>query len=392
MRIEVLFGRWSLSFRGSLDFESLWQDPRGLTGSELGCVRIAEWLATLGHDVTLHTVSAQVGKEFGGLKIRSIDDPIEPCDAVISINEPDLLRAAPAGAFRVCAFWINDVSFAKVGFDEHVDLFCSPSSPHLGQMLSNPAWHRVEVGPEHPNGKETYSPDPTKWTVVPLGCDPERFAHQPAKIPGRVVHCSSPDRGLHWVLQEWPAIRRAVPHASLHIFYRLDPWIHGFDQTPYFPPIEPLRARANYVQECLARFREHGGMGVTVRDSVSRETIEREMAQSQVLAHACDTTTWSEGFSCTLLEGCAARACPITTDCDALGRVYGDVLPLTPRLVGQDGLGEWVPTWRNNVIRALTDESWRESVNDKAEAFARELTWKRTTERILEEIERRRGK
>lgn len=400
MRVEVLFGHWSLSFRKTMDFASLWTDPRGLTGSEHGAVRIAAELAALGHDVTLRTVSND--KEWGGFKIASIDQPIEPCDAVISINEPDLLRGAPAGAFRVCAFWLNDVSFCRSGFDEHVDLFCSPSAPHLEQMMTNERWHRVEVLREYPEGKSKYAPDPAKWVVVPLGCDPERFdLNKPVyptepdilweKIPARVVHCSSPDRGLHWLLQEWPAIRRSVPNATLHIFYRLEPWLRGFDQTPWFPPIEGLRARANYVEECLRRFRDLGGMGVTLRDSVSRETIEREMAQAEVLAYPCNTTVWSEGFSCTLLEACAARACPITTDCDALGGIYGGVLPLTNILTGQDAAGEWVPVWSRNVIRALTDADWRESVNAKARTFAEGLTWKRTAERILEEIERRKA-
>ena len=380
MKIEVLFGRWSLSFRGSLDFASLWTDPRGLTGSELGCVRIAAELAAAGHDVTIRTVSSD--REWGGCQIASIDDPIGPCDAVVSINEPDLLRAAPQGALRVTCFWLNDVSFCKAGFHEHVDLFCSPSAPHLEQIMTNPAWRRVEVSPERPEGREQYEPAPAKWCVVPLGCDPERFTgHE--KIPGRVVHCSSPDRGFHWLAREWPAIKRAVPHATLHVFYRFDPWLRGFDKTPYFPAIEPLRQRANYAEECLKRFAERGGLGVTLRDSVSRETIEREMAQAECLAFPCDTTTWSEGFSCTVLEGCAARACPIITDCDALAGVYGAALPIVYRG------GDWQATFRERVIRALTDETWRDAVNDRAEAFASELTWRRTAERLLEEIERR---
>lgn len=419
MKISLLFGHWSLSFRKSLDFSGLWQDPRGLTGSELGCIRIAEWLSSLGHDVTLRTVSAQAGQDYNGLKIRSIDEPIEPCDAVVSINEPDLLRGAPEGAFRVCAFWLNDVSFCKSGFYSHVDLFCSPSAPHLEQIMTNQAWRRVEVTPEFPNGREQYTPDPAKWCVVPLGCDPERILGEPCawsgftdeppydeddptyeslwwdpragngkgptigKIEGRVVHCSSPDRGLHWLLQEWPAIKRAVPHATLHVFYRLEPWLRGFDQTPFFPPIEPLRARANYVEECLRRFREMGGLGVTLRDSVSRETIEREMAQAECLAFPCDTTTWSEGFSCATLEGCAARACPVITDCDALAGVYGGALPVVYRV------GDWQARFRDQVICALTDSAYREEVNAKAHAFALEHTWKRTAERILEEIGKR---
>ena len=210
----------------------------------------------------------------------------------------------------------------------------------------------------------------------------ERSRVTHAKIPHRVAHCSSPDRGLHHLLGAWPEIRRAVPDATLHVFYRLAPWIRGFDQTPYFPPIEPLRKRANYVEECLRRFHERGGMGVTLRDSVSRETIEREMAQAEVLAYPCDTTTWSEGFSCTVLEACAARACPVISDCDALGSVYADLDPV-PRGPG------WVKAWTARVIEALLSETVRDEQNERAYRLASKLTWKIYVEKVLKEIESR---
>ena len=410
MRIAILFGPMCLAFRGSFDFTNLRDDPRGMTGSEIGFARIAECLRDQGHEITLHTVAEQT--EYAGMQVRKPDAPIE-AELVIATNEPDLLRAAPAGAFRVCPYWLNDTSFCRVGFEEHVDLFLSPSAPHLRQVMTNKSWREVERTNEHPHGRAVFTPDPAKWVALPLGCDPERYVNSwefdksteitysyvkgtdtplhksidasptQNKIHHRVIYCSSPDRGLHHLLAEWPAIRRAVPDATLHVFYRIEPWLRGFDQTPWFPPIEPLRARANYVEECLTRFREAGGMGVTLRDSVSRATIEREMAQAEVLAYPCDTTTWSEGFSCTVLEACAARACPIITACDALGEVYAPLNPV-PRSPG------WVSVWRDRVIAALLDPKVREEQNAKAYELASKLTWKRYAERLMEEIEARR--
>ncbi len=398
MKITLAYGSGScLAFRGSLEFGTARQDPRGLTGSEYGFLRIAEELAAMGHDVTAHTVTSEAPGEHRGVKLRAIDASIEPCDVMVSLNEPDALRSAPAGAFRACLYWVNDLTGVRAGIGDIVDLWLSPSSAHLEQFRTNPAWHRVQVSPTNPNGAETFVFDESKWTVVPLGCDPERLGRgdgavtdehpdlHVAKVPGKVIYSSSPDRGLHWLLQEWPAIKAAVPHATLSIFYRLAPWLRGFDSTPHYPPIEPLRSRANYIEECLARFAERGGMGVTVRDSVSRDVIEREMASAECLAYPANTTTWSEGFSCSTLEACAAKACPITTDCDAFGDVYGETLPLTKIE------GDWVPKWRDTVIKALTDAEFRDGVNEKARAFASELTWKRTAEMLVAEIERRKG-
>jgi hypothetical protein len=409
MKLAILFGGICLSFRKSLDLKGVYADPRGLTGSEYGALRLAEEFAAMSRgtlddemDVTLFTVSKD-NEHTHGVKVGYINQPIpDGFDIAISINEPDLLRAVSPKTFRATAYWLNGFTHCQPGFDDHCDLYLSPSAPHLHEIMTREAWRAVAPIPSAPDGQERYTPDPAKWAAVELGCDPEHFdieedretspeigvEMQPIeKIPGRVVYCSSPDRGLHWLLQEWPLIKMAVPHATLHIFYRLEPWIRGFDSTPYFPPIEPNRGRALYVQEALARMSDPK-WGITLRDSVSRETIEREMAQAEVMAYPCDTLAWSEGFSCSLLEGCAARACPITTDCDALGGVYGDALPLVRR--NDRDPREWVPEWRKAVIGALTDAGYRERVNDKARAFAEKRTWRKTAEGILEEIEKRR--
>jgi len=374
VKIALLYGRWCLSFRGSLPLKGHRQDPRGLTGSEFGFIRIAQELTKLGHEVTCYTVSDET--EFEGITVKSTDDIGQidsSCDVAISINEPELLRDCKA-KFRVCQMWLNSFDFCRVGFDEHVDLWCSPSQGHLDMVLREPHdVHLTETG-----ATALYIADPNKWCVLPLGCDPERYDIGVAKVPGRVVYCSSPDRGLHWLLQEWPAIKRAVPHATLKIFYRLRAWIDGFNATGYSPPIEALRARAVYIDECLLRM-SGAEWGIEVCDSVSREQIEREMCEAEVLAYPCDTTRWSEGFSCTILEACAARACPVITDCDALGSIYDGACRVMPR--------ENIGAWRDAVIGALQWEETRDDWNARARAFAEKHTWALHAERLVAAIE-----
>ena len=233
MRILVLFGPLCLSFRKEIDFSVLRTDTRGLTGSALGFVRIAQELKALGHEVDLSVVSPQT--EFEGMRIGAAQGRY---DLAVAINEPDELRGIDA-SFRVCMTWLNDWTFCKVGFSEFVDLYCSPSAAHMEKFRTDPKWHRVQTDPSHPDGHETFVFDEAKWCAIELGCDPSDAPVE--KIPARVVYTSSPDRGLHWLLQEWPVIKLAVPEATLHIFYRLEPWIRGFDNTPYFPRTGPER-------------------------------------------------------------------------------------------------------------------------------------------------------
>lgn len=376
MRIALLYDPWLLSARGTLDLDGYRDDSRGMTGSEQCAVRLFEEFRAMGHTPLLFTKAERYVKGMDGMVLPWEERGTWDCEVALSINCPDGLRDVKA-KFKCCYTLLNDFTFCKVGFEQHVDLFVSPSEPHLEQVMTNPAWRHVEVLGGAPKG--SWKPDLAKWCVVPLGCDPERYKAE--KAPGRVVYCSSPDRGLHHLLQEWAAIKRAVPHAHLRIFYRLREWVAAFENVAYFPPIEPLRQRALYIAEALRRMSDPK-WGIEVRDSVSRATIEREMAEAEVLAYPCDTTVWSEGFSCTVLEACAARACPVITDCDALGGIYERLDPVQ-RATG------WQGRWRDEVIEILRDEELRETYNEQAEMLAKEMTWKNTAQKLMAAIRAR---
>lgn len=340
MRVAVTYGPMCL-LRSP---DETWVDPR--TGSEVGWRRIVEELKNK-HEVLRWCRPG----------------PPPACDVVVSINEPDSLRDCRGChgitlPLRICMFWLNEFSFCKEGFDSHVDVYCSPSEAHRQKAIG-----------------EWGAPDPSKWVTIPLGCDPRSYTRG-AKVSGRVVYCSSPDRGLHRLLEAWPTIKRAVPHASLRIFYRLEEWLRGFDTTPYYPPIERLRARALYVEEALRRL-SGPEWGITVFDSVDRTRLAIELSEAECFAYPCNTTSWSEGFSCSTLEACAAEACPIITDCDAFGEVYRTLDPVP--------VGNW-EAWCDRVVLALTDAAFRSEHNKKARELAESLTWAAHAKRLDEVI------
>ena len=82
----------------------------------------------------------------------------------------------------------------------------------------------------------------------------------------------------------------------------------------------------------------------------------------------------------TVLEGCAAGACPVISDCDALGDVYRELDPVP---VGQWGV------WRDRVIKALTDSDYRNDMNRRARAIAERNTWKHHAKKLDELIRSR---
>jgi glycosyltransferase involved in cell wall biosynthesis/tetratricopeptide (TPR) repeat protein len=97
---------------------------------------------------------------------------------------------------------------------------------------------------------------------------PERFVFTEStkRQPGKVIYNSSPDRGLERLLEMWPRLRAAAPHAELHIFYGFDGWMKfGHNRTK--------------GEEILARIRalEATGQGVMYHGRVTQDELAQEM-------------------------------------------------------------------------------------------------------------------
>lgn len=299
-------------------------------------------------------------------------------DSVCAWCEPDMLRVADPRSVRLVDQQLNDFAYCKPGYDDAVDAWAFPSHTHLEYMQT-----RKEIA-------LLGGMDFRKWHVLPNGCYPDEYDLRMTREPGRCVYTSSPDRGLHLLLQEWPAIRKAVPHASLKIFYfALARWIAGARPQPTDPPVvDPLiqehRKRARYVEMVLERAPRYG---IEVVGGVSREELARQLSRAELLCYPCDTIAWSEGFSCATLEGCASGALPIGSECDALGEIYGGSIPQVAAPAR-----EHMAEYRDLVIRGLTDAAWREEWRSKARALGERHSWPVLAERLEKIIEDERAK
>jgi glycosyltransferase involved in cell wall biosynthesis len=335
-----------------------------MSGSDIGYHRVAQEAQKLGHDVTLFTFpkdGTTLPETWEGLKLRHVERRgDEEFNAFVCWNESDPLHAVRA-KLRCVSLQINTI-VQRPG--DSVDLWLSPSQSHKDRLQNH---------------------HPAPFEVVPDGCDLEPFdmlfANGFQKVPGRVVWTSSPDRGLHWLLQEWPMIKRAVPHANLRVFYKLKPWLDHFRERPALmeDSIQEQHRRALYIEAAMPRL---ANMGVEFFDSVSRVKITQEVAAAEVFAYPADTVIWSEGFSVSTAEACAARACPIITNVDAFPEIYGGTLPMVDLPLSKNA-----PKFRELVIRALTDMDFRNGVNQKARALAERFTWKKAAERMCQVLE-----
>jgi hypothetical protein len=374
MNISFLYGPMSIGKR-PIDFSQLWTSERGLTGSELSWLMLAKSMRERGHHVTLAIHGQNGGSLWEDIEVWPLerDESDEPAwsdrynygdktmfrgwayDAVIAWNEPDLLRDIPSQTVRICNQQLNDFGYCEDDFAAHVDLFTSPSQHHLDFVSG-----LVEGS--------------TSWAVMPNGCDPGAYGGD--KTSGRVVWASSADRGLHNLLMAWPSIRAACPWANLRCMYRMDyDSLRGVEENAGAnPTLYEIASRARYIRYALDRLADQGVEHV---GSVSRQQVAAELSAAEVLAYPCETVRYTEGFSVTTLESCAAGAIPVLGACDALPSIYGDAAAWVP-----SPAGEHTATLAAHVVRALTDYAWAAEMRGKGATLAERHAWPKLAERL----------
>lgn len=316
----------------------------------------ARGLAERGHQVQVFcdaTEEFESAPSLGGAAVFKLESQprIDPgTEVAIALNEPDLLRHVPKTAFRVLHEQLNDLSFTAPGFDEFVDLYAFPSETHRRFMA------------------ESCKLDVVKTAVLPNCLNIEFFEGEEQRRHHSVAYVSSPDRGLHWLLDFWPLVRKRVPDAELRIYYRIDPWIAG-SRDLWGPPgndIMEIGLRARFIEESLRRLGRNGENGVFVVGPTPNKALARELMKTEVMAYPCDPLRWTEGFSVATLDACAAGCVPLITDADAIGDIYAGVAEILPgRPQSRD------PKWIDAIVHALTDDDYKATVRARLPAFAK---------------------
>jgi glycosyltransferase involved in cell wall biosynthesis len=150
-----------------------------------------------------------------------------------------------------------------------------------------------------------------------------------------LLYCSVPDRGLYYLKDLLPAIRRRVGNATLVITSDFTLWGRAAAKDGFLKFFERER-------------------GVEYLGHVDRARLVAEQRRARVLAYPC---TFEEGFCIAAAECMAAGAVPVTTKAFALTTTVGDagiLIDGRPR--------SWF--YRRRFVNAVTallsdDDHWR---------------------------------
>lgn len=337
-----------------IDPDAVWTSPRGLTGSELAFVMYARGLASLGHGVTVFTrVTHAAFAE--GMSWCPYDDwekiyREQPWDAMCSWMTPEPLMRPAAGSFRLFNQQVSDFRMCGPGWEEHVDILAPLSSSHAQYLIGMTDLPR------------------SKWRIMYNGVDMSAFRIG-EKVPGKMIWASSHDRGLHWLLEAFPEVKRRVPSAELHIFYDFG-GCRSFASSPEDaknPLMAELSRRSVYTLEALKRLE---GKGVHAHGSVSRERMLSEMSSSEVLPYTCDPVHYTETFGVTVLEACASGAVPVICSSDAFSELWAPHVPHVPPPFSSHKR-EYVDL----LCSILLDPLKRKSMSDSCRLRAGDFDW-----------------
>jgi glycosyltransferase involved in cell wall biosynthesis len=356
MRLAFLFDPRAV--RNPVDPANIWTSNRGLTGSEIAFFKFATGLADMGHDVSIYTKfsnDGQIGKaRCFGYEAWINGACTQNWDAAIANTIADPLSYANPQAFRFLNHQCNGFSTSTIGWESYVDMLAPLSSTHAVRLLPDTNFPK------------------SKWKILHNGVDPKKFHPEP-KEPGKIIWASSLDRGLHWLLELFPHIKREVPEANLHIFYDF----HSIEYMAglYAPGGHPnfndhhfeLGARSRYI---LYAIKQLEGKGVFAHRSVSRERIEQEMRTSVALLYPLDPVYFTETFGVVVLEACASGTVPVLCKDDAFGELWGSVSEGVPH-----PFKEFKQEFLKRSIHVLKDEEYRNKLASQCVDYAQQFNW-----------------
>lgn len=338
---------------------------KGISGSEEAVIQLSRLLGEMGWHVTIFATPKESRTDdwrpFGSLdqKLYGGEDHFPPLwkhywefnpkdeyDVLIGWRSPWFFD----GEFkaRKTYLWLHDMIDKPELTEERL------SKIHKVIFVSQ--WHADQYADVVPEDKIFVSGN---------GIDPKQFEKYDdiERDPYKCIYTSAHERGLKILYDIWPEVKKAVPQATLDVYYGWD----GYDAINRDNP-----ERMQWKAELVKQEKKLKELGVIDHGRVGHDEIAKAMSSAGVFAYPC---IFPEVYCISLIKAQAAGCYPVTSDFAVLDEYnrYGMRVPLDTKKYE-----EFREQYAAMLIVALTDHV--ALTKGEVEKVRKGFSWQKTAE------------
>jgi len=329
-----------------------WSLEEGIGGSEEAVIRISKHLKDMGYQVVVFGKPGNNSGIIDGVMWRNywecnLDDEF---DIFVAWRSPFLFERKFNA--RKSYLWLHDVM--------EPGEFTPNRIANFDKCILLSDYHR-SLFPMIPDEKVLMSGN---------GIDPDEFEGiEVERDPHRILYASSHVRGLSYLYEIWPDVKKAVPDATLNVFYGRE----SYDAVHKGNP-----ERMKWMDEMIQKAKNLDG--VTDHGKASQARIVEEGFKSGIWAYPCP---FPEIYCITAIKSQASGAVPVASNYAALDETiqYGH----------KQEFGEFddsdLEKYKQALIWWLQHPEEQEKVRPEMMEWARGVSWLKTAQGWKDDFE-----
>lgn len=337
-----------------------WSLKEGIGGSEEAIIRISKHLTDLGYKVVVFANPMARAGLYEGVMWRNYWEINlkDTFDIFIAWRSPYMFDHDIKA--RKKYLWLHDVMPEGEFTPERIANF--------DKCIVLSKYHR-SLFPMIPDDKILMSGN---------GIDPEQFELRDGfydRDAHKVFYGSSHVRGLQYLYDIWPDVLKAVPDATLDVYYGRE----SYDAINAGNP-----ERIKWMDDMMQRAKELPG--VTDHGKIGQELLVNKMFEAGIWAYP---TPFPEVYCITAVKAQAAGCVPVCTDFAALDEMvnYGVKVHIPNDHRVGNATPEFLEEYKAALIDMLQHPEKQEAQRTDMMAWARKITWRREAERWVEDFE-----
>jgi len=334
-----------------------WSLKDGIGGSEEAVIRLAPKLAKLGYKVVVYAKPGARTGLYNGVMWRNfwdcnLDDKF---DIFVAWRAPFIFDKKIKA--RKSYLWMHDVMEPGEFTPQRINNFTKCI------LLSN--YHR-SLFPMIPDEKVLLSAN---------GIDPETFEGIDIKRdPRKILYASSHVRGLAYIYEIWPEVKKAVPDATLDVYYGRE----SYDKVHKGNP-----ERMKWMDDMINKAKTL--KGVTDHGKASQDKIVEETFRSGLWAYPCP---FPEIYCITAIKSQAGGAVPVSTNFAALDETVQFGTKINIPNDGNVGRADanFLNEFKEKLIWWLKHPEEQEKIRPAMQKWAKTKSWTAVSEQWHEEF------